>query len=412
MNEIQTVISKMEAITLTDNILTKITEMNKDKIYPVSLIDIQISKNGITDNSEEVGEIIKGIKTFCDNVVKNTLDLESVQDTKKNISEMGKFIIETRKIQTNPLKEIAGKYTQHEYLFKTMNTDLTDKIDTIRELEYKENEKAIVVHFESLILECGEDLGMDIFKDFIANKRKINIFTTTGKLNKGIKDAIAEALRLVVEPIKQAKELEEKKNLQSKQFEIYFDGIEADGETQKLEANINTLIRMKETIEGLYPDIKDHCLRNIDNKIGRCESNIRANTAIKEKEEISGVDDELMRTYHGITINLKYDLDVQSLTKMKEELREIYPKLKFAENQTKVKELGILITAKIEEMSKPVEAKKEVILEEPERRYYVDISDIEFIANTGVVANSEQEAKDKLVDMLRGHLDMVGLICR
>lgn len=423
MSEIQTAIATIGNIIgfERNEVIEKITEFNKNKVYPVSLIDIKISADGVTDNSDEIGELVEKLQAWVSDVTKNTLDAQSVADAKKTLSEIGKFLIETRKLQTNPLKEVASHYTKHESHFKTMNESLTAKFEAINEIEYQSRAKAITVHFQELI--AGDDLtevvSIDAFKDFIANKRKTNIFTSTGKLSKGIKDAVTEALRLVVEPIKQAKELEEKKALQSKTFETYLENVVADGETQMLEANINTLIRMKESVGDLYPDIKEHCMRSIDNKISRCEANIKANKAIAEKDKVKNADGDLMLIFDEInTISQDMMLDIESLKELGNQLRGIYPKLTFSENQEKCKSLGVSINQRITELEiaentpEPV-VEEEVILEAKyslTAKYFISISDLEFIANVGVEANSEEDAKNRFTEMFRNHLNMVGLM--
>ncbi len=426
MSEIQSAISTIGNIIGLEKVevMEKIAMMNKDKLYPLTLIDIQIGSNGVTDNAEEIGELVEKLEAWVEDVVKNTLDAESVADAKKTLSEISKFLIETRKLQTNPLKEIASHFTQHEVKFKPMNEKLTAKFEAINETEYQNRERAIVEHFESRLKadDLTEVISLDAFKDFIANKRKTNIFTSTGKLNKGIKDAVAEALRLVVEPIKQAKELEEKKALQSKQFESYLENIVADGETQMLEANINQLVRMKETVSELYPDIQEHCMRSIDNKISRCESNIKANKAIEEKDAVKNADGEMMAIFDEIKAKSQdMTLDVESLKELGNQLRGIFPKLTFADNQERVKALGVSINQRVVDLEiqentpvaevEPV-AETEVILEAEYKltaKYFISIQDIEFIANVGIDANNEVEAKEKFTELFRNHLNMVGL---
>lgn len=422
MSQIITAITKITDLIGEDKseFVAKITEWNKSKIYPVSLIDIQIGANGVTDNAEQVGEIIATLSDYVDDMVKNALDAESIADAKKTVAEIGKYIIETRKIQTNPLKEIAGRFTKHEGKFKEFNEALTAKYEAINEVAYKKSEKAIREHFEAIIAEDNltEIVSMDAFKDFIANKRKTNIFTSKGALSKGIKDAIAEALRVVVEPIKEANALKEKKALQSKQFNSYLDGIPTDGDTPVLEASIKSLDRLKESIEELYPDIIEECLRNIDNKVSRCSAHIRANKSEAEKEAIQNADGKDMELFNAIRVaSTDMTLGLQELKGYANSLREIYPRLTFSENQEKVKTLGASLNQRVIEIQAtemtPIDIPAtEVVPDLDKESYFVSIEDIEVLAGMEIVADNEDEAKKELVRRFEAHLDMIDLITK
>jgi len=421
MSEIQSVISTIGNIVGLEKteVVDKLIEWNKSKVYPVNPIIINFENGNITDNSAEVGELVSKIEKYKDDVLKNSLDAESVAEAKKMITEFGKFLIETRKAVTNPLKEIAGHYTKHEAKFKEMNEELTKKIDEINEKTYKNRERAIREYFESRLKDddLTEVVSMDAFKDFIEAKRKTNIFTSTGKLTKGIRDAVTEAIRAVAEPILEAKKLEESKALQSKQFDSYMANFTVDGDTNVLEANINQLTKFKESVPDLYPDIADHCIRSIDNKIALMEGNIRANKAIAEKEAVQNADGELLEIYEEIKEqSSNMTLGKDDLVEMANKLREIYPKLKFSENQENVKTLGASISARVAELdAKEIEAEIQTVPEEvmqsdsEESIYLISIHDIEVLANMEIKAVSEEEAKKELVRRFEAHLSMVQL---
>lgn len=404
-----------------EEVVEKLQEWNKKKIYPVSVVDIKISAGGVTDNSKEVGEIVDVIGKYVDDVVKNTLDAESVIDAKKTVAEVGKFLIETRKIQTNPLKEVAAHFTKHESKFKDYNEAFIAKFEAINEIEYQKKDKSITAHFKELIKSDNLTgvVSIDVFKDFIKNKRKTAIYTSTGNLSKPIKDAISEALRLVSEPIKKAKDLEVKKEQQSKQFEGYLENIVADGKTNVLESSIISLVRMDETVDEYYPDVAESCHRSIANKKARCEANIRANKAISEADAVKNADADSMLLFDAISLKTKdMSIGIDVLTAYANQLREIYPKLKLAENQDKIKALGVSLKQRIVDLEvventpviQPKKIVSDVILEDPDKsKYFISINDLEFLASVGVEADSENEAKKKFVTMFESHLSMVQL---
>ena len=420
MSEIQTAIARVSDIIGIDksDFMSNLEKWNKTKVYPVSLIDIKISADGVTDNAEQIAEIVSLFTTWSDDIIKNALDAESVTDAKKMIMEFKKYLSETRKLQTNPLKEVAGHYTPLEAKLDEASKALTTKFEAINEVEYQNRERAIREHFESRIKADGltEIVGMDAFIDFIANKRKTNIFTAKGALTKGIKDAIDEALRVVVAPIQEAKALEEKKALQSKQFESYLDGIPSDGSVDLLEASKITLTKLRGSVEELYPDVVEACYRSIDNKISRCDSNIKAVQAIAEADAIKNADGQFMDiAYAEIKIaSQNMTLGIEDLKILANELREIYPKLTFAENQEKVKSLGASLTQRItalelEEITPVVETPPTHRVIETDT-YLVSIHDIEVLASMEIDAESEEEAKKELVRRFEAHLSMIDLM--
>lgn len=413
-----------------DNVMEQLTKWNKEKIYPLSPIHIKVGADGVEDNSEEIGKLVSLLETFVNDVEKNALDLIEVEEAKKSVAEFGKYLVETRKIQTAPLTKVTGNYTQHENKFKDFSEALSAKIDAIKEKDYQKAEVAIKEYFTELLeeQEITEVIGLDMFTDFIENKRKTKFFTTKGALNKSIKDAITEAIRVAHEPIKQMQEFEERKTLQSKQFEAYLVNFEVEGETEKLEAEINQLIRFKESVETLYPDISEHCYRSIDNKIGHIQGNIRGNKAIAEKDAIKNADGELMERFNAINM-ASQDLtaDIETLKSYHKELSDIYHDFKFAENREKVKALGVSIKQRItelevEELSPKVEKQPPVSVQPVAEaievkedsaemeEYFISIHDIEFLSSVGMDAINEEDAKAKFVKMFESHLSMVQLI--
>lgn len=403
------------------NLIADITAWNKDKVYPVSLIDIRIDKDGVTDNSDFVGGIVTKIEEAVKETVANELDLENVTDMKKTVAEIGKWLIETRKIQTNPLKDIATKYTAFESKFGTFNTNLTNKIDAINEKEYQKAEKAIREYFGELLKDVEVEYNFQIFDSFIATKRKNQVFTEKSVLNKKIKDEIAEQVRLVIEPLLKAKELEAKKSLQSKQFENYLANIKIDGDNSQIELSINELTRMTIQTKELYPDIIEYCQRAIENKISFAKANITANRMVAERQAVVSVDNKLMEEFSKLEDESKsLTIELDRLKYIVMRLREIYHEVKFADNQEKVKTLGASVALRITEMEKKEIEATVIPKEEPApfnhysytRTFSVSIEDIEVIAGMGIEAESEEDAKKELCRRFEAHLSMVDLISK
>ncbi|MCB5278925.1 MAG: hypothetical protein LHW59_05345 [Candidatus Cloacimonetes bacterium] len=424
---IKDAITTISKITKQDskNMVETITTWNKEKIYPVSLIDINISSDGVKDNSADIGELVDKIEVSVQDTIKNSLDLESVLDMKKTVAEIGKYLSETRKIQTNPLKDIVSSYTAHESRFTKFNTELTAKIDAINELEYQKAEKAIREYFSEVL---GSDENKDIeiemalFDSFIQAKRKTKV-TLDGKLNEGAltkkaKDEIIEQVRLAIEPIRKAKELEAKRSLQSMQFENALNMVKIDGTNTEVESAINSLTSMLVNIENLYPDIIDYCKRAIDNKISFAEANIKANNAIAERNAVQNADKELMEQYEIIYqfVNSGSPIFKDVYKNYISVLRGIYPQLKFTENQEKVKAFGAKLSHIVGEIEKEeiqqslAPTPREDITIQNHHTFLVSIEDLEVMAGMEIQADSEDEAKEELVERFKAHLSMIDLI--
>ena len=400
-------------------------QWNKEKKYPFSPIVINVSEKGVTDNSADVEAFVTDAEAWADDIIKNALDLEEVTTAKKIITEFYKCFSETRKIQTAPLAGVVKKYTPLEGRLKTKGEELTKKIEAINEKEYQKREASIKDHIltEITMKEYTDIANLDMFKDFIENKRKINIFTSTGKLNKAIKDAVEDAIRIAVEPIIKERELNDKKGLQSKNFESYMENIKAEGNTEMLEANIHTLIRMKESVADLYPDIIDSCLRSIDNKTAMIQANIRSNASIAAAEEAKNADGETLKKLDEAKEALKdMTLSVTALKTIKAALTLLYPLAKFTETQEKVKAVGAAVAARIvdlevidatvpKEETKQQEAPQQSEeAEQPAFKYVIATEDINELDNMIIEAGSEAEAIEKFTQVFKAHLEMVGLI--
>ncbi len=428
MSEIQSLVAtigNMVGLERTE-VIENITQWNKEGVYPFSIIDIKVTPKGVTDNADFVGGLVAKYEAHIEDVIKNVLDPDVLLEEKKTLLEIGKYFKKTRQIQTAPLKEVAGHFTPHESKFDELNTRLMQQYEKMNEVEYKKREISLKEYFTELLKADGfeEVISLDAFKDFIGAKRKTKFYTSKGALNAKIKGEIEDAVRLVAEPIKEAKRLDEEKSKESKQFESYMENFNGDGiDNEKLGSTINQLIKFKESVPQLYPNIEEHCLRTIDNKIKLIEANIRGNKANAEKDAIKNADGELMATFDEINkMSQDFTLDIYSLKELVNQLRAIHPKLQFADNQEKVKSLGASLNARITELevsaySPKVEEKKPEPKPEPEQAdsteletYIVSVHDFDVLAGMEIQAGSEDIAKEELVSRFRAHLSMIQLV--
>jgi len=417
LNVLSLALDKIQAVCGADepHLIQSIMEWNKAKVYPYSPISIEVTKEGVVDNSEKVGEFVSMIEEYSNDVDKNALSKEEVTEAKKIIFELHKFLSETRKIQTAPLNKVVGNYTKHEKVLLGLSQKMSDKLDKMKEKEYQITENVIKEYFIFTFEENGvyDILNLEMFKDFIENKRKTKIFTKTG-LTKAFKDSVNEVVRLAYAPIKEAKELQALQVFQSKTFERHLEKIEVIGDSEKLEANINSLIRMKEDVSELYPDVEDSCNRSIDNKIASCRANIRANTAIYEKEAIENVDIKIMERVEEIDDAIGTDcVDIEIMRENIIELQSILAKVKFGSNQTIISNFISSLVQRIDTLQvQEIFETEDKKADEPNElnTYTLDEDELSSFMSLSIQAMNQKEAKEIVLQRLKQHLQFYDLI--
>lgn len=404
-----------------EGMLEKVMEWNKDGNYPYTPIHIEITDTGIEDNSQDIKLFTDKVEAYIEDVCKNALDLDEVTAAKKMAAAFSKYLNKTRIAQTAPFKDTVSNYTEQEGRYEGFGIKLKAKENAINTKLYEKRAESI----RELILEIIAEkelqkfTHLDMFMDFIENKKKTNIYTSTGKLSKGIKDAATQAIETAAAPIIAAQEKANRETLQTAQYEQYISNIEVVGSKDKLEANIVTLERLRESVENLYPDITEYCDRSINNKITLIQANMRADEAMAAKKEQDDIDGKLLEKAEAIQEKAK-DLTLSSkeLKEMKDELSDIYVQLTLAKSQGQVKNLGVslgkrIVDAEAREHKPTPILKKEVPQEEASYsafKYVIASADIEEFDSMVVEANSEKEAIEKFTQVFRNHLSMVGLI--
>lgn len=404
-----------------EGMLEKIIEWNKSGNYPYTPIYMEVTDTGIECNAKDIKKFTDDMEAYIEDVVKNALDLEEVKTAKKIASEFGKYINKTRINQTAPFKDIVSEYTEQEKRYPGFNEKLKEKEDAILSREYEKREKSIKEYIDAKIKEDNLDahLNLDMFKDFIENKKKTNIYTSTGKLVSGFRNAADEVIRVASEPILKAQEIKEKQQQQTAQFELYMGNFETTGDKEKLETNITQLKRFKENAPSLYPDIVESCERSIQNKISLIEANMRADEADKAKKEQENADgihlkraEEIQNKLHDMT------LTKEQLKEYHAELSDIYVKLTFAKSQGQVKNLGVSVKKRIEDLEARETAEKlrkqkpktEAEAKQPAFKYVIPGVALEELDNMVMEAGSDAEAIEKFTRIFKQHLEMTGIV--
>ena len=394
-----------------DKVIEKIKLWNKEKVYPVSLIDIQIVDGKITDNMDDVKKIIDDIDYFVQDQIKNTLDIEVLKQNKSVVHSIGKFISTPRIAQTKYFKDLVTRCTTEENRFTTFQQDFTSRIKEMSEAQYKKNETAIREYLVSQLAEQGltEIVSVALFTNFIDAKRENAIISKTGKMTKASTDMIDREIWTIYEPIKERKELREKISLQQKGFERYLENIETKGATEKLNASIIALKRFAETIVETYPNIIDQSHRTILNKRELCEANIRANIAEEKSSELQKVDNVLLTEVYKIDKTL-YSTK-KELEDAKCRLGEIYILLQIDSHKKDVAEIGKKFSEKIINMGRSQEPAPTPQIPIPKKSgYFIALEDLEPLTLDSLGDGSEEDAKKELIKRFAFNLEFVELI--
>jgi hypothetical protein len=245
--------------------------------------------------------------------------------------------------------------------------------------------------------------------------RKTQILTDKGSLKKSAKDKILNKINEIVEPIKAEREKQEQIQKELTRLEL---------DTEELtKVDENSLEDMQQKLEALqkllydasirYPVVTDEAKRALNSKVELIKGKIEIFNSKKDQR----ADEEMLNS-----LNRKINENsIEDLEKALSECREAYPKAKLAETKNKIMAIAEGLKNKIAELKakeiaemQPKEPEYEVIIEpapkeeepkeddiEPKTKKYglnpLRVFDFEMLVKNGVVAESEEEAKELLI---------------
>lgn len=388
-----------------------LSKHRKDKFYPLNPISIQVTPNGVVDNSDVIKQGIALMRSRADEAIKNELSVENMELVKKEFNEVYEWLKTTRTYVTSGFDSIKSNYTANEKELKeNIIGDIDKQILKMKEKTFQITEKNIKKHLEALIEEHKDlGIGLDIFFSFIADKRRNSGMLpseSTGKTGAGALRTINDEFEKIAKPIREAQELNKRKDLQSKIFEQSLDAIKVDS---NFEAGIEALYQLNETVDVLFPDISDACKRSVKNKIEKAEANLRAKNALVERDKaeaelnaLKSHDEPMMEQVNTLNFGITTD-SVEVLNDKLSKLREIHPKLKDKDNQQKVVDIANTIKINIEKEDEVVEVKPkaEETVQNHKKQYGITddaINDITFeLQMMNVEATDVAEARGELM---------------
>ena len=275
--------------------IADIKEWNKNKFFPLSVINISITDKGVTHNAEELEKAVESICKEVTEKADNALDSEMLDTLASDVKAVGEWIYNTRRIQTDPLKSIEKNYSKVEkklYMKDTKSPSYQDSLYAyvknrkaiVMEKHYKKNQEAIEAEIKELLAQNDVVLDVSKFGDFVSKKRVLkDFYLSDGSLNAKIKGEIAKAVEDEVRPILEEREKALKKEKEIKQFNLMLDNANTVEELERLKLN------SKEVFEVISHDI----LTQIDFKIEKVKNALAVQAQMEEEEKLKEQQEKL-----------------------------------------------------------------------------------------------------------------------
>lgn len=356
----------------------ELKKQRDNKEYLLNPISIEVKGTGIIDNSSLIADGVSLMRSRADEVIKNELDVENVELVVKEFDEVHKWLTATRTSVTKEFDETKKKFTANEKRLKDeIIGDLKNHILDMKEKTFVVAENNIKKELQKLLDENNDlGIGLDVFDSFISEKRKTAGMLPsdkTGKTSASSLRTINDEFEKIAKPIREAKEVEKRKSLQSKNFEHYLDGIKIDGEDAVIDAGITSLYKLEASVADNFPDIIEECKRTIKNKIEKAEALKVANKALKERDEAiaerdanSIHDEPYMEQVAALNDGIMFD-DNDALDEKLTKLRAIHPQIKDENNRAKI----VDIANSMKDLISQAQAKEMKVEFSDKNRYFI-----------------------------------------
>jgi hypothetical protein len=348
-----------------------IKEENKQKKWSLTPVKIEFKDGQIVENSEQVKRLVGMLQNWADNELQ-TKSINTLEKDTEIVRTVYEWFSGSRKKITKKFDEIKKNFTGIEADIKNIGLAFKQRKEELLEEEYQNREAAILAELKmelhSVKEEYGIELNTNLFSDFIAAKRKTKVLTDTGKLTKKIKDEIKAKVRKILEPILKEREAQKLKEQDLQKLTLDMQDVNINALfIDELENSKIKLQQLLNTAEMRYPNATQEAEAQIKANIKIVEANIARLKAEQEKEA-----------------------------------------LKKAEEERKAAELKI--KARAEAIQKAQMQQKEEVQEVKKAKYKIPLEEIEVIAAVEFEAESEEEAKQKAIEMFKQQLSLIELI--
>ena len=307
-------------------------------------------------NIEPLKKYIEELEAYKNEKLKNELDVEILEADLKNLKKVHSNFAIYRKGQLAPLKAIPTAFTTIENKdWKFILDDYEAEIEKRKEVLYLEADKNIKSVLDALMELESEavkaQLDIRVFDKEFSSMRKTSYaqLTETGKIKKALSDKIEVLFNDAVQPIRDRVALEEKRVQEQKSFEMYLESFNSNSKNkEELSATIVGLEKFKLQVPELYPTIENMAKNSIDNRIDSCKNAIKAIESEEQrlqaeqaKKALQEADKEVLQKLSIIENGIDVIRNDKALLEEKiKELQGLWKDAKFADNRTKIEEVG------------------------------------------------------------------------
>ena len=357
-----------------------IKTQNKTKKWSVTPVKIEFKDGQIMENSENVAKLVALMEEWAKRELEDA-DLDTLKKDLDITRTIYSWFSGSRKQVTGSFDAVKKSFIEVENRIKAIGEALKKREDDLLEEEYKRREAAILAELKTELNfvkeEYGIKLNVNLFSDFVTQKRKTKVLTEKGQLTKKIKDEIKAKVNEILEPILKEREAQKLKEQDLQKLTLDLQDINTNALfVEELESAKGRLEQLLNTAEMRYPKAVQEAEAQLRANIRLVEANIARMKAEAEKEALKKAEEERK---------------AQELAK-EEEIKKRAEQLQKMQQEQKV------------ESAKNAQTTKYV------PKWKIPLEEIEVLASVEFEAGSEEEAKEKAVEMFRRQLEFVELI--
>ena len=375
--EIITKISTLANYKDPEKFWEDIKAQNKAKKWSVTPVKIEFKDGQIVENSEDVKKLVELMKNWAENELKIT-DIDTLEKDIEIVRVTYEWFSGSRKQTTKKFDEIKKNFTAIESEIKNIGLAFKERKEELLEGEYQKRALAILTNLkyelENVKKEYGIELNINLFSDFIAQKRKTKVLTEKGALTKKIKDDIKAKVKEILEPILKERGVQRLKEQDLQKLALDLQDINTNALfVEELENAKGKLIQLLNTVKMRYPNAEQEADAQLRANIRLVEANIARLKAEAEKEALRKAEEE------RIAQELAKEEEVKQRAEQLQKMQQVQePKVESAKNA--------------------------------QNKYKIPLEEIEVIAAMEFEAKSEEEAKEKAIEMFRRQLEFIELI--
>ena len=362
-----------------------IKAQNKAKKWTITPVKIEFKDGQIVENSGQVKQLVELMKNWANDLIANAKDVDELEKATEIVREVYAWFSESRKQLTKPLDEMKRNFTALENEIKQIGIAFKEKKEELLEQEYQNRETAIISELKMELNFIKEDLGIDLdinlFSDFIAQKRKTKVLTEKGHLTKKIKDEIKVKINEILEPILKEREVQKLKEQDLQKLTLDLQDINTNSLfIEELEAAKDKLIQLLNTVDMRYPNAVQEATAQLNANIRLVEADIKRLQAEAEKKALRKAEEERKAAE----------------AKKQEEIKKRAEEIQKAQQE--------VANAKNAQTTEDSSQTKKT------SKYKIPLEEIEIIAAVEIEAVSEAEAKEKAIEIFKQQLQFIELI--